>query len=119
MKLNNKQINLLKGLAHSKKPVVTIGNNGITESVLAEADSALSHHELIKVKLPGIEKSLRQKLAEDICGKCGANNIGLTGRTLILFRQNQQKPNQCLEIFADRMLVNREQSFLKIRIEPA
>ena len=52
MKLTNKQKQYLKGLAHSLKPVVQLGGNGLTEGVLAEIDNALSHHELIKVKVP-------------------------------------------------------------------
>ena len=49
MKLSNKQKQFLKGLAHSIKPVVQLGANGLTEGVVAEIDHALSHHELIKV----------------------------------------------------------------------
>ena len=51
MKLNNKQKQHLKGLAHPLKPVVMLGNNGLTEGVLAEIELALEHHELIKVKI--------------------------------------------------------------------
>ena len=52
MSLNKKQIQHLKGAAHSLKPVVLLGNNGLTEAVVAEIDYALNHHELIKVKIP-------------------------------------------------------------------
>ena len=51
MNLNKKQIQYLKGEAHSLKPVVLLGSNGLTEGVIAEIDSALEHHELIKVKI--------------------------------------------------------------------
>lgn len=51
MILNNKQKQYLKGLAHSLKPVVLLGQHGLTEGVLAEIDLALNHHELIKVKV--------------------------------------------------------------------
>ncbi len=50
MILNNKQKQYLKGLAHSLKPVVLLGQHGLTEGVLAEIDLALNHHELIKVE---------------------------------------------------------------------
>ena len=50
MNLSTKQKQHLKGLAHSLKPVVLIGANGLTEAVLAEMSVALDHHELIKVK---------------------------------------------------------------------
>ncbi|STW81867.1 RNA-binding protein YhbY [Klebsiella pneumoniae] len=50
MNLSTKQKQHLKGLAHPLKPVVMLGNNGLTEGVLAEIEQALGHHELIKVK---------------------------------------------------------------------
>ncbi len=56
MTLSNKQKQYLKGLAHSLKPVVQLGNNGLTEGVLAEIDVAITHHELIKVKIPTDDK---------------------------------------------------------------
>jgi RNA-binding protein len=37
----------LKGLAHSRQPVVMIGNNGLTPAVLKEIDHALNAHELM------------------------------------------------------------------------
>ena len=49
MNLSTKQKQHLKGLAHSLKPVVLMGANGLTEAVLAEIEIALNHHELIKV----------------------------------------------------------------------
>ena len=86
MKLNNKQIKYLKGLAHPKKPVVTIGNNGLTQSVHEEIDNALNFHELIKIKLPAIVKTERINLLKLVCDNSNSISIGLTGRTAIVFR---------------------------------
>ncbi len=58
MNLSTKQKQHLKGLAHSLKPVVLMGANGLTEAVLAEIEIALNHHELIKVKL--LQKIVKQ-----------------------------------------------------------
>ena len=49
--LTGKQKRFLRGMGHDLKPVVLIGKGELTESVLRETDSALAHHELIKVKL--------------------------------------------------------------------
>lgn len=40
----------LKAKAHHLKPIILIGKNGITESVIQEIDGALYAHELIKIK---------------------------------------------------------------------
>ncbi|HHA19200.1 MAG TPA: YhbY family RNA-binding protein, partial [Methylophaga sp.] len=38
MAVNDKQKRYLRGLAHPIKPVVMIGNKGLTDTVLAEID---------------------------------------------------------------------------------
>ncbi len=86
MKLTNKHIRHLKSLAHAKKPVVTIGNNGLTPSVHKEIHNALDFHELIKIKLPAILKADKMDLTNIICKNSDATSIGLTGRTAIIFR---------------------------------
>lgn len=51
MSLTQKQIQYLKEKAHSLSPVVTIGQKGITESLIKELDSSIENHELLKVKI--------------------------------------------------------------------
>jgi RNA-binding protein len=85
--LTNHQKNYLKGLAHSKKPVVTIGNKGLSASVIEELRLAMEHHELIKIKLPADGKTGRLQLLEAICKQCDATLITLIGRTGVVFKQ--------------------------------
>lgn len=59
MNLTKKQVQHLKALAHHLNPVVMIGNNGLTEGVLAETEVALTHHELIKVKIAGEDREMK------------------------------------------------------------
>jgi RNA-binding protein len=92
MKLTNKQIRYLKGEAHAKKPVVTVGIKGLSKAVHEEIDGALSAHELIKVKLPAGPKDAKLSLSGELSAPNKALIISLTGRTLILFRQN--KPDE-------------------------
>ena len=60
MNLSTKQKQHLKGLAHPLKPVVMLGNNGLTEGVLAEIEQALEHHELIKVKIASEDRDTKK-----------------------------------------------------------
>ena len=83
--LSNQQRKFLKGLAHNKKPVVTVGQNGLTDSLMCELQETLSHHELIKIKLPAGEKSARVTLLESICKQTGATMITLVGRNGVVF----------------------------------
>ncbi|GAA0857576.1 ribosome assembly RNA-binding protein YhbY [Aliiglaciecola litoralis] len=91
MKLSNKQKQYLKGLAHPLKPIIQLGNNGLTEGVLAEIDNALNHHELIKVKVPSDDREEKQLIMDAITRETKAEKLQTIGHTLILFRQSEEK----------------------------
>ncbi|MFA3790381.1 ribosome assembly RNA-binding protein YhbY [Aliiglaciecola sp. SL4] len=91
MKLSNKQKQYLKGLAHPLKPIVQLGNNGLTEGVLAEIDNALSFHELIKVKVPSDDREEKQLIMDAIIRETSAVKLQVIGHTLIMFRQSEDK----------------------------
>ena len=89
---NKKQLQHLKALAHHLKPVIQIGQQGVTENVIAETDRALSHHELIKIKVSGSDRDIRAKSIEDVCEKTSAIVVQQIGSTAVLFRRNDKKP---------------------------
>ncbi len=91
MNLSTKQKQYLKGLAHSLKPVVQLGNNGLTEGVLAEVENALSHHELIKVKIPTDERDLKKAIIDAIVRETQAFHVQTIGHTLILYKASEEK----------------------------
>lgn len=80
----------LKGQAHSLKPVVIIGQAGLTDAVLAETEIALTHHELIKVKIRA-EREDRKALMGKICTSTGATLIQSIGQIVVLHRLNPNK----------------------------
>lgn len=90
--MNSKQISYLRGLAHSLNPVVMIGNNGLTESVLKEIDVNLNAHELIKIKVMGDDRELRKHMLEEICTKTNAVAVHHIGKQLVVYRQSADKP---------------------------
>jgi len=91
MKLSNKQKQHLKGLAHQLKPVVQLGQNGLTEGVLAEIENALSFHELIKVKVATDDREMKQLIIDAIVRETEAINIAKIGHIVVLFRQSENK----------------------------
>ena len=80
----------LRKLAHGLKPVVSVGDGGLSPAVGRALDDALAHHELVKVKLhqPADKKATAAELAR--IG--GAELCGLVGHTVILYRRNQDEP---------------------------
>jgi len=94
MQLNNKQKQHLKGLAHHLKPVVLLGANGLTEGVLAEIDSALNHHELIKVKIAAGDRETKALIIEAIIRETGAAKVTVIGHVLILLKLKSKEESQ-------------------------
>jgi RNA-binding protein len=91
MTLSNKQKQHLKGLAHSLKPVVQLGNNGLTEGVLAEIDGAIKHHELIKVKIPTDDKEEKTLIIDAIVRETGAIKVHTIGHVLVLYKPSDDR----------------------------
>ena len=90
MKLSKKQIQFLKGEAHSLKPVVQLGSNGFTEGVLAEIENALAVHELIKIKIPSEDREELKLYVEAIVRESKAEKVQLIGKTLVLYKQGDE-----------------------------
>ena len=91
MNLTTIQRQFLKGLAHHLSPVVMLGGNGLTEGVLAEIDNALNHHELIKVKIAGADREVKQLIIDAIVRETNAVNVQTIGHVLVLYRQSDDK----------------------------
>src|SRR5471032_14569 len=90
MNLNNKQKQHLKSLAHPLKPVVMLGNNGLTEGVLAEIEQAIEHHELIKVKVAAEERETKTLIVDAIVRETKASNVQVIGNMLVLYRPSTE-----------------------------
>ena len=94
MTLSNKQKQFLKGEAHSLKPVVLLGSNGLTEGVVVEIQSALEIHELIKVKVPTDDRETKKLIFDAIVRETGATKLQTIGHTIVLYRQSPEKKIQ-------------------------
>ncbi len=90
MTLSSQQIRSLRAESHrlKLKPVVMMGLNGFSENVQKELDQALVHHELIKARLPALDKSARNELVALICERLNAEMIQTIGHVAVLFRKN-------------------------------
>jgi RNA-binding protein len=92
MTLNGKQKRKLRALAHPLKPVVQIGQLGVTGAVALQVDTALSDHELIKVRLGAESPIDRDEAARLLTPQTGCEVAGMVGRVLILYRPNPEHP---------------------------
>ena len=92
LELTPKQRQSLKASAHALKPVVLLGAQGLTNAALAEIDRALSAHELIKVKVPGDDRSERDAAFARIADQLSAAPVQSIGKLLVFFRPAPEEP---------------------------
>jgi len=87
-KLTGKQVRHLRGLGHHLHPVVMIGKEEISESLIRSVEEALDAHELIKIKLQEGYLMDRKEAAEILAERTGAAVIQILGKTILLFRRS-------------------------------
>jgi len=88
--VNSAQKKRLKAQAHSLKPVLTVGQSGLTESVLKELEITLDTHELIKIKVRA-DKEQRIQIRDQIITESQAELIQSIGQILVIYRKNPDK----------------------------
>ncbi|MCC7123112.1 MAG: ribosome assembly RNA-binding protein YhbY [Gammaproteobacteria bacterium] len=76
----------LKARAHALKPVVLVGQRGVTPALLASVDEALNAHELIKVRLAAGERTERVLEADRMASALDADVVASIGRVVVLYR---------------------------------
>ena len=96
MSLSPKQRRFLRAQAHALEPVVSLGKEGMTESLVAAVNEALLAHELIKIRVLENAPLTRQEAAEALPGQVKAELVGLIGRVLILYKRHPHKPKLVL-----------------------
>jgi len=91
MPITEQQRRDLKKLVHHLKPIVMIGQHGLSEGVLSEIEIALDSHELIKIKLSG-DRDAKKVMIEEIGTKTGADFVHSIGHTTSFYRKHPKKP---------------------------
>lgn len=76
----------LKARAHALEPVVQAGSAGVTDTLVAEVDRALTAHELIKVKVNSDDRADRVAIGDEVCARTDATAVHRVGKVLILWR---------------------------------
>jgi RNA-binding protein len=91
MPISDKQRRWLKAQAHHRKPVVSVGQAGVTERLLTELEVALAHHELLKVKVAAGDRDQRGGIIDQLVGATRAELIHRIGNVAVLYRANPKK----------------------------
>ena len=91
MTLSETQKKHLRGLGHKLKPVVMVGEAGLSASLLEEYESALQHHELIKVSVRVGDRKERDAVIRELCNQGAAEMVQRVGNMALLYRENPDK----------------------------
>jgi RNA-binding protein len=91
MKFSESQKKYLRGLGHDLKPLILVGDAGLSEGLLAEFETTLAHHELIKVRIKAGDRATRNAMIAELCSQSGAELIQSIGNIALLFRSNPDK----------------------------
>ncbi len=75
----------LLATAHHLKPIVIIGHNGVSESLISAVNVALDAHELIKIKFNEFKEE-KSSLSETIAKSTSSQLLGIIGNMAILYR---------------------------------
>jgi len=98
MQITESQKKYLRGLGHQLKPVVTVADAGLSESVLKEFNSTIDHHELIKVRIRGGDRATRDATIKELCKTTKAQLVARIGNVALIYRHNDEKPKIPLPI---------------------
>lgn len=69
-----------------------VGQSGLTDAVLAEADNALGHHELIKMRINAADRLERRAMLDRIAEKLDSEMVHAIGHTALFYRRHPNKP---------------------------
>lgn len=86
IQLNPRERQALKARAHGIKPVVLLGNAGLSRPVMKEIDRALAAHELIKIRVPGDDREERDSVFAEVAEALSAARVQAIGKLLVLYR---------------------------------
>ena len=89
--LTSAQTRFLRGQAHDLKAMLQVGGKGISETLVAEIDLALEHHELIKIKVGAEDRDGRDAAIAQIAERTGAALVQRIGHTAVLYRPSKDK----------------------------
>lgn len=94
--LTQNQKKFLRGIAHGLNPVIIIGAQGITDGLMAELESSLHHHELLKIKMAAGEREDRKQIIENVIKLTRAQLVQSVGKIFVIYRARAKEPQLLL-----------------------
>jgi RNA-binding protein len=93
LEITSRDRSTLRSAAHALRPVVLIGDKGLSDAVLKEIDANLTSHGLIKVRAGGEDRETREEMLASICDTLSCAPVHHLGKILILYRPQPGMPS--------------------------
>lgn len=90
--MTGKQRRHLRALGQQLAPTVHVGADGVTDAVVRHADTELTAHELIKVRISENAPEDRHDIAEALANHTSSELAQVLGRTALLYRARAGEP---------------------------
>ena len=90
--LDGRQRRFLRALAHTLKPVVHIGNQGLTPGVKKAISAALDTHELVKIRVSADAEGELEDIGTEAAKGTSSELAQVIGRTLLLYKARKKDP---------------------------
>lgn len=92
MHLTEKQKKYLRGLAHSRNPIVMVGQSGLSAAIIGELDGALTAHELVKVSVRVGDREERDSILAQLATQTTGTLVQRVGNIGVIYRAHKESP---------------------------
>lgn len=96
--ITTKQRSKLKAMANTLRPLVTIGKEELTENVVKEIETALYHHELVKVAALQSCDTPAKVMCQEVCKILSAEPVMCVGNRFVVYRRSDKENIEHIEL---------------------
>jgi RNA-binding protein len=96
--ITGKQRAYLRKMAHELQPIIQIGKEGLSDTVIVAIDEALEKRELIKISILETAGIDTRTTCDETAKRLLAEPIQAIGNKFILFRKSQNVKNRKIEL---------------------
>lgn len=96
--ITSKQRASLRALSNGLAPVVIIGKDGLTDSVIDSIRDTISTRELIKIRLLNTCDMPTREISKQICEMLNAEPVQCIGSIIVVYKKSTKKGVEHIEI---------------------
>lgn len=94
--LSGKQRSFLRAEGNKLDPIIHVGKEGVTTSLIEQVEESLIAHELIKGRVLNNSSKEARQVANLLAEKCNADVVQVIGNVFLIYRYNVEEPTYIL-----------------------